>query len=453
MKNTIGLLGFLLSAIHTSAQHDHHQHGQDTGKNMQQHMSMNVNKDTMIHHSMDNMSHAFSLSLPMNRNGSGTAWLPDAAPMYGKMYHARSWMYMLHGNLFLRYTNQNFSNKNLRGGSSFDAPNWIMFMGQRKMGNNGLFHFNTMLSLDPLTEGGNGYPLLFQSGETYKGQPIVDRQHPHDLFSEMSVSYAHRFSANTDVFLYLAYPGEPALGPVAFMHRPSALYNPDAPLSHHWTDATHITFGVATLGIRLGQFKLEGSSFTGREPGENRYNFDRPRFDSWSGRLSFNPSQHWALQVSHGLLKSPEALHAAEDVNRTTASVNYSKPATGNASFNAIALWGQNKIKGHDAEQAALLEASWRKHKMAWYGRYEFVQKSTDELALDETIFGHDALFPVHAITIGTAYDVWSPGNIKIALGGQFTVYNTTETLRPLYGKTPMAFEVYLRLYPSLMRM
>jgi len=304
-------------------------------------MKMDMSDSTMKNHtdpimklSMDNMRHAFSLNLPMSRNGSGTGLLPYASPMYGVMYHSKKWMYMLHGNFFLRYNNQDFTNEGSRGDDKMDAPNWIMFMGQRKVGNKGLFHFNTMFSLDAITVGGNGYPLLFQSGEAFMGKPLVDRQHPHDLFSELSVSYSYAFSKKTDVFIYAAYPGEPALGAVAFMHRPSSLHNPDAPLSHHWVDATHITFGVATLGVRYGQFKIEGSSFTGSEPNDKRFNFDKPTFDSWSSRLSFNPSTNWALQVSHGYLKSPEELHTYENVNRTTASAAYSVPLKNDGWFN-----------------------------------------------------------------------------------------------------------------------
>jgi hypothetical protein len=270
------------------------------------------------------MSHAYSLSLPMNRNGSGTGWLPDASPMYGVMLHSKNWMYMLHGSLWLRYNKQDYSHAGNRGDSKFDAPNWFMFMAQRKLGQKGLLHFSSMLSLDLVTEGGRGYPLLFQTGESYAGQPLVDRQHPHDLFSELSIGYTYAFSKKADAFLYLGYPGEPALGPVTFMHRPSALDNPNSPISHHWVDATHITFGVATLGLRLGKVKMEISSFTGREPNERRYDFDKPRFDSWSGRLSFNPSQNWALQVSHGYVKSPEELHPDENIYKTTASAVYS---------------------------------------------------------------------------------------------------------------------------------
>src|SRR5207253_9881589 len=172
--------------------------------------------------------------------------------------------------------------------------------------------------------GEKGYPLLFQTGETANGRPLVDRQHPHDLFSELAISYSYALSKKTDVFAYLGYPGEPALGPVTFMHRPSSLDNPNSPISHHWVDATHITFGVVTIGFRLGKFKLEGSSFTGREPNGNRYSFDKPRFDSRSGRLAFNPNKNWAIQVSHGFVKSPEELHPVENIYKTTASVVYS---------------------------------------------------------------------------------------------------------------------------------
>ncbi|MDQ2753348.1 MAG: DUF3347 domain-containing protein, partial [Bacteroidota bacterium] len=187
----------------------------DSDRNMSNMNNMDMNKP------MGNMSHSFSLNLPMSRNGSGTGWSPDAAPMYGTMYHSKKWMYMLHYNLFIRYNKQDVSDKGSRGGEMVDAPNWLMFMGQRKVGERGLFRFSTMFSLDALITGQKGYPLLFQSGESAHGVPLVDRQHPHDLFSELSVAYTYAFSKKADVFAYVGYPGEPALGPVAFMHRAS----------------------------------------------------------------------------------------------------------------------------------------------------------------------------------------------------------------------------------------
>ena len=432
------------------SQHEHHMQQKDSSKK-KENMDMKIMNMDM---SMDApMSHAFSLNLPMSRNGSGTGWLPDASPMYGYMLHSKKWMYMIHGNIFLGYTNQDFTSKGSRGDQKLSVPNWFMLMAQRKVGEKGIFHYNIMMSLDPITEGGNGYPLLFQSGESWKGKPLVDRQHPHDLFSELSVSYSYAISKKMDAFIYVGYPGEPALGSVAFMHRPSALSDPDAPISHHWNDGTHITFGVATIGIRLDKFKIEGSSFTGREPNEDRYNFDKPTFDSWSGRLSYNPSDNWSLQVSHGFVKIPEELHPDEDINRTTASAIYSLPFKNDNWLNATALWGVNKIAGHGGENALLLEGALGLKKIVLYTRYEWVQKSAEELNLNKAIYAEDVLLPVNAFTLGLNYDVLQIAKTRLAVGGHLTFYHADNKLDDLYGKNPLSGQLFLRIYPGLMKM
>lgn len=419
--------------------------------------SMNIADSTMPGMQMDKMSMMMSSSqsrnLPMARDGSGTSWLPDASPVYGIMIHSNQWSYMVHGNIDLRYTKQDLFNNGSRGAQKWDAPNWFMGMAQHPVGNNGLLHFNLMMSLDALTEGGDGYPLLFQTGESWKGIPLVDRQHPHDLFAEVSASYSYSFSKKTDLSFYLGYPGEPALGPVAFMHRPSAMSDPDAPIGHHWTDATHITFGVATLGFRYNNFKIEASSFTGREPDENRYNFDQLRFDSWSARLDYNPSDNWALQASHGFIKSPELLHPDENVYRTTASAIYSLPFGDDKSFDATAVWGLNKTPGQEGDNSVILEGNLRMMKWSLYTRYEFVQKTSEELALNPTLYGNDAIFPISGLTFGANYDLQRIGPLNLAVGAQFTVYTADSSLNGLYGKNPIGGEIFLRLYPRLMKM
>lgn len=399
------------------------------------------------------MGHSYSLNLPMSRNGSGTSWLPDDSPMYGIMLHSKKWMYMLHGNIDLRYTKQDLGDKGTRGDDVFDAPNWFMAMGQRKVGSSGLFHFSSMISLDRFTEGGNGYPLLFQTGESWQDVPLIDRQHPHDLFSELSVGYSHAFSRKADLIVYLGYPGEPAIGSTAFMHRPSAFPNPDAPIGHHWNDGTHITFGVATLGFRYDKFKIEASSYTGREPNENRLDFDKPRFDSWSGRLSFNPTKKLALQVSRAFVKSPEALHPEDDVDRTIASAIYSNRLGEEKFLNLTTLWGVNKYSGHDGENTALLEGSLRLNRTVFYTRYEWVQKSTEELGLDELQYGEHTLFPVNALTLGLNHDLFRWSKFRLAGGAHLTGFSADSRLNSLYGKNPLSGQVFLRLYPALMKM
>lgn len=446
---------FSLLALPLVAQHEHHQTESQPDSAM--HESHEMMDHEMNRHEADTshgvpMTHAFSLSLPMTRNGSGTGWLPDASPMYGYMLHSRKWMYMFHGNLFLRYNNQDVAGKGSRGDREFDAPNWVMGMGQTRVGRKGLFRFSAMLSLDELIGGGDGYPLLFQSGETYEGERLIDRQHPHDLVSELSVGYTHQFSRDVDAFAYVGYPGEPALGPVAFMHRPSALNNPDAGLGHHWQDATHITFGIATLGLRYKIFKVEGSLFTGREPNEERYGFDRPRFDSYSYRLSANPNANWALQFSQAYIKSPESVEPDENVYRTTASVIQAHPVSPkeNHYLTSAAVWGLNRHDGQN-EHSFLLESTLQLDRFAVYGRYEMVQKSSEELEIEQ--FGEEALFDVNAFTIGTSYTLFRQFNTNFSLGVQGSVFAADSRLDPLYGNNPVALEIYLRVSPHLMQM
>jgi hypothetical protein len=142
-----------------------------------------------------------------------------------------------------------------------------------------------MFSLEAATVGKDGYRELFQTGEAVDGRPLIDNQHPHDLFMQLAVVWRIPISSSTGFTLAGAPVGEAALGPVAYMHRASAADNPTAPLSHHTFDSTHVSFGVATAAVDHGRFLFEGSVFNGREPDENRWDFDFGRLDSYSGRV------------------------------------------------------------------------------------------------------------------------------------------------------------------------
>ncbi|TKK69931.1 hypothetical protein FC093_07600 [Ilyomonas limi] len=426
----------------------HHMHDTmpmyDSMKSMH---NMDMNSDM----NMPGMTHSFSLSLPMNRNGSGTSWSPDNNPMYMLMAHTKKGMWMFHGSVFVRYNTQQLTKKTSRSDAQFDVPNWFMAMYNRKVGKNGLFNFSAMLSLDPLTVTERGYPLLFQSGESYKGEPLVDRQHPHDFFTGLTVSYTQRLSNKVDVFGYLGYPGEPAISAPTFMHRIIALNDPDAPLSHHWQDATHITFGVATLGVRVDKFKLEISDFNGSEPDENRYDFDKMKFNSYTWRLSYNPTEAWALQFSQAYIKSPEALHPEENIWRYTASAMYATPVAMNGSyFVSTLVWGMNDAGKNHREHSVLLEGVQQLPKQAVYGRYEFVQKSAEELVLEDA-YDHK-LFNIHKLTLGTNRRLFNVGPIEFLAGLQASVNVPPKSLQSLYGKAPMSGQIYLDIRPHLMK-
>lgn len=359
---------------------------------------------------------------------------------------------MIHGSLFARYNNQDLFKQGSRGGKKVDAPDWLMAMTQRKVGKNGLFAINTMFSFDPFLVGAGGYPLLYQTGESYKGQELVDKQHPHDLFAELSVAYTQRVAKDADISASFGYPGEPALGPPVFMHRLSAMNDPDAPLGHHYQDATHITFGVATLGFRIKDVKLEGSVFTGREPDEFRYNFDAMRFDSYSVRLSYNPSKEWALQVSNGWIHSPEAAEPLQNVDRFTASAIHTKMLNDDSYIATTLVYGQNHFSdNHKTLPSILLENSYQWHKIAIYGRYEFVRKDAEELDLADD-FPANPNFNINAITLGVNRIFSTFKNTNLTGGVQATANISPSALHPLYGSAPIGFEVYIRVNPGLMK-
>lgn len=387
-----------------------------------------------------------ALGISMERMGSGTTWIPDAVTV--PSFHAMlgPWMMTVHGFVFGQYTHQGGP----RGSDQFTAPNWAMGMFTRDFAG-GKLQARAMLSLDDLTSQDGGYPMLLQTGETYEGQPIRDRQHPHDVLMEVGLLFERPVAENLALSLYVAPSGEPALGPVAFMHRPSAMDNPSAPLSHHWQDATHITFGVLTAGIFSRNVKLEGSLFNGREPDENRWGIDRISLDSWSTRLTFNPGRNWSLTAGYGFLKEPEASHPGESVRRVTAAAMYGKSFAGEREWSAAVVWGANRSSGHDELSHALLgefEAI-LDGRNTILARAEYVQKSAEEL------LGHDAgIDPerhlnITALSAGYIRELSRQTGTTLGLGVRGTVNFVPDVLEPIYGsRTPLGLVVFLRLRP-----
>ena len=419
-----------------------------------------MDHSTMNMGGMMAMRSTTDVASPMARESSGTAWQPDSSPIYATMKMRGRDQFMFHGTVYPRYTtiggDRDVSASGKGGNSRFDAPSMLMGMYVHPLDKSdqprSQLGLRAMLSADPFIERGYGYPLLFQSGESYRGQPLHDRQHPHDLFSELSATYSRRIGGKQSAYLYFGYPGEPALGPPTFMHRVSGMDMADAPLAHHWEDSTHITFGVATLGYNFGKFKLEGSSFNGREPDENRYNFDTLRLNSYSGRLSWNPTRNLAFQVSHGLVKSPEELRPDEDQRRTTASVLYNCELGADANLASALVYGQNNTTGEGKTNAFTFETALQKQKNTVFLRAEHVQKSGEELALAPA--DENNIFGVSALSVGYVRDLSHGKGLDVGLGIQGTLSDGPSGLNPYYGSSPYTgFQVFLRIRPSKMKM
>jgi hypothetical protein len=381
-----------------------------------------------------------SAQLPSPHDGSGTAWEPASVPESAWMLMRGGWELMAHGVIFTDYNQQGGP----RGEGKAESVNWGMLMEQHKVGS-GTILLRQMFSAESLTSPHPGFPELFQTGETYHGEPLVDHQHPHNVFAELSALYTLPLTEKISWELYGGPSAEPALGPVTYIHRTSAAELPLAPLSHHLQDSTHTSFGVVTTGFVIERVKLEASAFNGREPNEKRWSIQLAPLDSYSGRVSLAPARDWTAQYSVGRLEHPEALEPGSQW-RETASVEYDRPmAAGN--WAATAVWGRvHKIDSDTTLNSYLLESTLNFLRRDYaFTRLELVDK--DEL------FPQAAVHPVYRIgayTFGGVRDLVQNHAWQLGLGGDVTVYSKPAVLDAAYGNYPVSFQIFLRMRPGL---
>lgn len=386
------------------------------------------------------------LRISQERMGSGTSWMPDASAMHANHKMRGSWNIMLHGVAFGQYDYQG----SRRGSDQLGIIDWEMVMAMRSVGT-GKLHLHAMTSLEPLTIGARGYPLLLQTGESYKGAPLHDRQHPHDVFMELAAIFQQPIARNLALELYGAIAGEPALGPVAFMHRPSAQSDPLAPLGHHWQDATHISFGVVTAGLYSRAWKVEGSLFNGREPNENRWNIDLRHLDSYSARATFNPVREWSFSSWYGYMPSPEELHPNESVHRYGVSALHSGRGMRGGQWNSTLLYGANDHSGH-RQSSALGESNLEVgSRNAFFARAEYVQKSAEDLVLAG--IDPERTFDVTSLVAGYIREIQPIPGGTIGIGGRVSLNFIPDAVGRFYGtRAPKGIDMYVRIRPKRMQ-
>jgi hypothetical protein len=337
-------------------------------------------------------------------------------------------MYMVHADLNAVYDWQ----QGPRGGHKSFVSGMVMGMAKRTFDNGDQLQFRAMLAPDPAM-GAAGYPLLLATGETANGvTPLVDRQHPHDLFMELSTSYAHQLSGKDSVFVYAGLPGEPAFGPPAFMHRLSIMDSPEAPISHHWLDSTHITMGVVTGGFVHDDWKIEASRFRGREPDQHRWDIEAPKLDSTAVRLSWNPNRNWSLQASWADVKSPEQLEPEVDQKRWSASAIYTVAFAKAGWWSTTAAWGQRSSPHGDLPAWVLESAIKPADPWTVFARAERVDN--DELVEGGPLAGR--VFTVGKVSVGAIHDWRVAEHVKVGLGGLYAWNFVPDALAPLYGQT-----------------
>ena len=369
---------------------------------------------------------------------------PDPMAMMDAMEPMNHWMTMLHGYAFLTFNRQGGSS----GEQEFESENHLMVMAMRRWWRGKLSLLGTF-TLEPATVPPEGYPLLFQRGETYDGVLLVDLQHPHDIFVQLAARWDRRLSQRVTMGIYLAPVGEPAVGPIAFPHRVSASAYPLSPLAHHNQDSTHLSADVITLSLGVPKVTLEGSVFHGAEPDDKRWNIDQGTPDSYAGRVTWRPGGGFAFQVSAARRQDPEELEEG-DQTRQTASAEYirSRPD----GFLAVTfILGRNLLR-EGTEWGNGLEATWKfAGSNHLFGRVESVDRDLFELINKRQ--RPTGLEPdwttVQAATIGYMRNVrlgiFREG-VDSGLGAAVTFYRYDDVLEDTYGNMPVSAQVYLKV-------
>jgi hypothetical protein len=395
------------------------------------------------HHMPREASADPAFELPHGREGSGTSWLPDDTPMTGGMRSAGLWTVMWHGNVFLQHVAA-FGD---RGDRQTGSINWGMAMASRPLWQ-GRVGARLMMSAEPLTVGACGYPDLAQSGETCGDGPLRDRQHPHDLFMELTAIYRRVLARGVNFEAYGGPVGEPAIGPVAFPHRPSAMPNPIAGISHHWLDSTHIAFGVATVGLYGRHWKVETSAFNGREPDEHRYDFDLGPLDSRSMRAWWLPASRWALQASVARLKAVEPHIDDPDATRVTASVTYHRSRSSGRQLAAMVAWGQNREHGGVDDAFVAETAVGVSARGVIFGRFEAVEKPAGDLVPSMNDSG--VSLSLAKTQVGYLRRLRRARGLDVSAGGSGAAVVLPRLARSRYGgRVSFELAAYLRLSPT----
>jgi hypothetical protein len=304
------------------------------------------------------------------------------------------------------------------------------------------------MSAEPFTVGTAGYSQIFQEGEAYRNLQVTDRQHPHDLLMQLAAAWHLPLGRRVNLTLAGGPRGEPALGPVAFMHRASSFENPTAPLSHHIFDSTHTTSGVVTMGLDRGPVSIEGSVFRGREPDEHRYDLELGALDSWAARAWVRPSREWAIQVSHGYLHQPEQLEPG-DQRRTSGSVSWFHPRP--AGFTAVTVAAGWNVRNYSTVHALLAEATHQAGATSLYARFENLTVETEVLLVPEVVHRPhpgELVDPIRAMTLGLVRDAAQVRNFRLGIGADVVFYDVPPLLQFTHGDRPVSFHLFLRIRP-----
>jgi hypothetical protein len=354
-------------------------------------------------------------------------------------------MLMVHGNAFGAYVYEGGA----RGTDHFAAPNMFMADLGTSLGDRHYLNLEFMGTLEKWTVPKSGYPELLQIGEHQEnGAPFLDAQHPHSSpIMGLTLSDTIRLGEEKD-FLKLSFAprGESTEGPIAFMHRPTGMVNPDAPLGHHiGQDVGHITSTVFAGALRLGSGELELSAFHGEEPEPTKVDLPFGAPNSLAARFIQQFTPRFYAMISASDVRDPERdtpdIHS---IHRFSASAYNQFTIAGMSLHNAL-IYGLVTNYDHAPSLSSIAEEFWLQgHGPNVWGRIEVLERTPNELLLKGFARPDQGRW-VTAATLGYTHDIAQLFGVKLGIGASVTRDFLPDGYRSSYGGNPYTGRLFLR--------
>lgn len=336
-----------------------------------------------------------------------------------------------------------------RGRNAFSVPNMFMLDAGRSFGRH-YVNVDFMGTFEKWTFPKNGTPELLQVGEeNARHEPYIDAQHPHSSpIMGLTLSDTISLGDSGDEFkVFFAPRGESTAGPIAFMHRPTGMMNPDAPLGHHvGQDAGHITSTVIGTSAKISSTTVELSTFHGLEPEPDKVDLPLGNPNSYASRLTYQFNPNLFAMGSAAYIKSPESHDPDLDhIWHYSASVYANAGLKNGWKAHGTLIWGLVNGYEHAAALNSFNFESWlSKNSMNIWSRVEVLQRTPAQLDIPVSDKANQGSW-VTAVTIGYTHEIAKWDGVQLGLGGALIKDILPPSFQDSYGGDPISGKIFLQ--------
>ena len=324
-----------------------------------------------------------------------------------------------------------------RGQSRITGPGSLMVMYENDLSPRNTLRIDLMGSAEQVTVGKIGTPQLLQSEN-------LDAMHAHDTIMALEFRDTVQLGAskNQKLTFLFAPRGAAAVGPVPFMHRPSAEGNPDSPLGHNLQDGFHDVSTVYGVGYRSRRTFVEATRFSGKAVS---WPLPLHRSDSFGVRVTQGIDDHADVGASYADVLTPDDAGGGAQHERFISAWLATDHKIRGGTLKSSLIWGQLRSAGHASQNSFLAEAIFQRRLNNIFGRAEILQITPEQLSLVQ-FTGSGRSRWVEAVTLGYERVLLKRGSFSLFAGGSLTKDFVPRSFEKDYGTRLGGAKLFLRL-------